>query len=149
MFSSVQFSCSVVSDSLWPHESQHTRPPCPSPTPEVYSNSYPSSRWCHPAISSSAVPFSSCHMCIHLQMGLSYIFKLERKLSIRMYSLISLKKYVCQGEGGINLSVYKRFKVCVYVHTYYNIINKKKAGKNVQQTCKRWISLENGIWGRI
>ena len=57
--------------------------------------------------------------------------------------------YVCQGEGGINLSVYKRFKVCVYVHTYYNIINKKKAGKNVQQTCKRWISLENGIWGRI
>ena len=45
---------------LWPHESQHTRPPCPSPTPGVYPNSYPSSRWCHPAISSSVVPFSSC-----------------------------------------------------------------------------------------
>ena len=56
----VQFSCSVVSDSLQPHELQHTRPPCPSPTPRVYSNSCPSSRWCHPAISSSAVPFSSC-----------------------------------------------------------------------------------------
>ena len=59
-FISVQFSHSVVSDSLWPHESQHTRPPCPSPMPGVYPNSCPSSRWCHPAISSSVVPFSSC-----------------------------------------------------------------------------------------
>ena len=57
---SVQFSCSVVSDSLQPHESQQARPPCPSPTPRVYSNSCPSSRWCHPAISSSVVPFSIC-----------------------------------------------------------------------------------------
>jgi len=57
---SVQFSCSVVSDSLWPHESQHARPPCPSPTPRVHLNSCPLSRWCHPAISSSVVPFSSC-----------------------------------------------------------------------------------------
>ena len=57
-FSSVQFSCSVVSDSLRPHELQHARPPCPSPTPGVYSNSCPSSRWCHPAISSSVIPFS-------------------------------------------------------------------------------------------
>ena len=60
MFSSVQFSRSVVSDSLRPHESQHARPPCPSPTPGVHSNSRPSSRWCHPAISSSVIPFSSC-----------------------------------------------------------------------------------------
>ena len=60
VFSSVQFSCSVVSDSLPPHESKHARPPCPSPTPTVYSNSCPSSRWCHPAISSSVIPFSSC-----------------------------------------------------------------------------------------
>ena len=59
-FSSVQFSRSVVSNSLWPHDSQHARPPCSSPTPRVYSNSCPSSRWCHPAISSSVVPFSSC-----------------------------------------------------------------------------------------
>ena len=57
---SVQFSHSVVSDSLWPHELQHARPPCLSPTPGVYSNSCPSSRWCHPAISSSVIPFSSC-----------------------------------------------------------------------------------------
>ena len=60
LFSSVQFSCSVVSDSLRPHESQHARPPCPSPSPGVRSYSHPSSWWCHPAISSSVVPFSSC-----------------------------------------------------------------------------------------
>ena len=59
-FSSVQFSCSVTSDSLQPHESQHARPPCPSPTPGVYPNSCPLSWWCHPAISSSVIPFSSC-----------------------------------------------------------------------------------------
>ena len=59
-FSSVQFSRSVVSDSLRPHESQHARPLCPSPTPRVYPNSCLLSRWCHPAISSSVVPFSSC-----------------------------------------------------------------------------------------
>ena len=55
-----QFSGSVVSDSLRPHEMQHARPPCPSPTPGVYPNSCPSSQWCHPAISSSVIPFSSC-----------------------------------------------------------------------------------------
>ena len=59
-FSSVQFSCSVVSNSLWPHELQHARPPCPSPTSRVHSDSRPSSQWCHPAISSSVIPFSSC-----------------------------------------------------------------------------------------
>ena len=59
-FSSVQFSCSVVSDSLRPHESQHARPPCPSPAPGVHSNSCPSSQCCHPAISSSVIAFSSC-----------------------------------------------------------------------------------------
>ena len=59
-FSSVQFSHSVMSDSLQPHESQHARPPCPSSNPGVHSNSCPSSRWCHPAISSSVIPFSSC-----------------------------------------------------------------------------------------
>ena len=59
---SVQFSHSVMSDSLRPHGLQHTRPPCPSPTPGAYSNSCPLSRWCHPTISSSVIPFSS-----HLQ----------------------------------------------------------------------------------
>ena len=59
-FSSIQFSRSVISNSLRPHESQHSRPPCPSQTPRVYSNSCLSSRWYHPAISSSAIHFSSC-----------------------------------------------------------------------------------------
>ena len=59
VYGSVQFSRSVVSDSLRPHELQHARPPCPSPTPGVHSDSRPSSPWCHPAISSSVVPFSS------------------------------------------------------------------------------------------
>ena len=57
---SVQFSCSVVSASLWPHEPQHAKPPCPSPTPGVHSNPCPLRWWCHPTISSSIVPFSSC-----------------------------------------------------------------------------------------
>ena len=60
--SSVQFSCSVMSDYSWPHGLQHTRPPCPSPTPRAYSNSCPSRQGCHPTVSSSVVPFSS-----HLQ----------------------------------------------------------------------------------
>ena len=58
--SSVQFSRSVVSNPLRPHESQHARPPCPSPIPRVHSDSRPLSQWCHPAISSSVIPFSSC-----------------------------------------------------------------------------------------
>ena len=58
--SSVQYSCSRVSDSLQPHELLHSRPPSPSPTPGVHPDSHPSSKWCHPAISSSVVPFSSC-----------------------------------------------------------------------------------------
>ena len=60
IFSSIQFSSSVVSNSLLPHESQHARPPCPSPSPRVHSDSRSSSLWCHPAISSWVVPFSSC-----------------------------------------------------------------------------------------
>ena len=57
---SIQFSCSVMSDSLRPHELHHTRPPCPSPTPRIYPNPCPLSRWCRPTISSSVIPFSSC-----------------------------------------------------------------------------------------
>ena len=56
----LQFTCWVMSDSLWPRGLQHTRPPCPSPTPRVYSNSCPLSQWCHPTISFSVIPFSSC-----------------------------------------------------------------------------------------
>ena len=74
-FNSVQFSHSV-SDSLQPHESQHARPPCPSPTPGVYPNSCPSCWWCHPAISSSVIPFSSCHQSLPVSgsLPLSQLF---------------------------------------------------------------------------
>ena len=60
IFSPVQFSCSVMSDSLWPHELQHARPPCPSPIHGAHSNSCPSSQWYHPTVLSSVIPFSSC-----------------------------------------------------------------------------------------
>ena len=61
IFSSVQFTCSVMSDTLWPREAQHIRPSYPSPTADVYPNPCSLSRWCHPTVSSSVVPFSSCH----------------------------------------------------------------------------------------
>ena len=75
-FQSVQFSRSVMSNSLQHHESQHTRLPCPSPIPGVHSNSCPSSRWCHPAISSSIVPFSSCPQSLPVSgsFPLSWLF---------------------------------------------------------------------------
>ena len=68
-----QISRSVVSDSLWPHESQHARPPCPSPTPRVHSDSRPSSQWCHPAISSSVVPFSSCPQSLQASESFQWV----------------------------------------------------------------------------
>ena len=77
-FSSVHFSRSVVSDSLWPHELQHARPPCPSPTPRVHPNPCSLCRWCHPTISSSVIPFSSC-----LQSFPASVFSNEPALCIR------------------------------------------------------------------
>ena len=95
---SVQFSHSVTSDSLRPHGLQHATPPCPSPTPGVYSNSCPLSRWCHPAISSSVVPFSS-----HLQsFPASGSFQMSKFLvsggqSIRVSALASVLPMNIQG----------------------------------------------------
>ena len=73
---SVQFSHSVMSYSLRPHELQHARPPCPSPTPRVHPNLCPSSQWCHPTISSSVVPFSSCPQSFPAS-GLSATYKIK------------------------------------------------------------------------
>ena len=75
---SVQFSRSVVSDSWQPHEPQHTRPPCPSPTPGVYPNLCPFGQWCHLTISSSAVPFSSCLRVFCRSNYISWNFKTEK-----------------------------------------------------------------------
>ena len=83
-----QIGRSVMSDSLRPHESQHTRPPCPSPTPRAHSDSCPSSQWCHPTISSSVVPFSSCLLLLlllplHMIMCNIRVFSNESVLHIR------------------------------------------------------------------
>ena len=77
-FCSVQFSHSVMSNTLWLHGLQHSRPPCPSPTPGVYPNSCPLSRWCHPTISSSVVPFSSCpQLHVHRENLLKFSLLIE------------------------------------------------------------------------
>ena len=94
-FSSVQFSRSVVSDSLWPHELQHARPPRPSPTPWVHSNSRPSSRWCHPAISSYFIPFSSCPQSLPASESfpMSQLFVWGGQSTGVSFSLIPSKKH--------------------------------------------------------
>ena len=86
-FSSVQFSCSVISDSLKPHESQHARPPCPSPTPGVHSDSRPSSPWCHPAISSPVVPFSSCPQSLQHQSLFQWVNSLHEVAKVLEFQL--------------------------------------------------------------
>ena len=83
LLSSLQFSRSVVSESLRPHGLQHSRPPCPSPTHRVYSNSCPSSQGCHPAISSSAIPFSS-----HI-----HSFPASRSFPVSQFFCIKWPKY--------------------------------------------------------
>ena len=91
-FSSVQFSRSVVSNFLWPHELQHARPPCLPPTPRVHPNPCPLSRWCHPSILSSAAPFSFCPQSLpasgSFQMSLRRVWRLFKKLKIEwLYDL--------------------------------------------------------------
>ena len=85
--SSVQFSHSVVSDSLSPHELQHARPPCPSPTPGVYPNSCPLSWWCHPTISSSVVPFSSCLQFFPASGSFKWVSSLHQVAKILEFQL--------------------------------------------------------------
>ena len=91
----LQFSCSVVPDSLQPHESQHTRPPCPSQTPGVHSNSCPSSQWCHPAISFSFDLFSSCpqssqHQGIFQRVNSLHEMAMEFQLQHQSFQWIKL-----------------------------------------------------------
>ena len=87
-----QISHSVVSDSLRPHESQHARPPCPSPTPGVHWDSRPSSHWCHPAISSSVVPFSSCPQSLpaseSFPMSQLFIVLLKYSLQVIIFTIL-------------------------------------------------------------
>ena len=89
---SVQFSCSVVSDYLWSHESQHARPPCLSPSPGIHSDSRPLSRWCHPAISSSADPFSSCPQSLPASgsFPMSQLFQWPKYWSLALASFLPI-----------------------------------------------------------
>ena len=99
---SVQFSCSVVSDFLRPHESQHTRPPCPSPTPGVHSDSRPSSQQRHPDISSSVVPFSSCPQ----SLSASKSFPMSQLLYImKYYSSIKKNEILPSAETSMDLEI--------------------------------------------
>ena len=86
-FSSVQFSLSVLSASLRPHELQHARPPGPSPTPGVYSNSCPSSQWCHPTISSTVIPFSSCPQSLQHQGLFQWVNSLHEVAKVLEFQL--------------------------------------------------------------
>ena len=84
---SIQFSCSVVSNSLRPHESQHARPPCPSPTPRAYSNSCPLSWWCHTTISSSAIPFSSHLQCFPASGSFKLVIYMHQMANVLEFQL--------------------------------------------------------------
>ena len=106
--SSVQFSRSVVSYSLRPHEPQYARPPCPSPTPGVHSNSRPLSRWCHPAISSSVIPLSSCPQSLPASESFpmsqcqSYLIKWFKKKGI---SVVGIAQALCSRQNWFWISV--------------------------------------------
>ena len=113
---SVQFSCSVVSHSLWPHGLQHARPPCTSPVPGVYSNSCPLSWLCHPTISSSVVPFSS-----HLQsFPASWSFQMSQIFPI----LFQFSYICCQSKHHASaLSALKPSSVCTWhVHRSFAFV---------------------------
>ena len=94
----VQSSRSVVSNSLWPREPQHTRPPCPSPTPRVHPNPCPSSQWCHPTISSSVVPFSSCPQSFpasgSFPMSQPYVYFLKIYFKIFIYLFLNISLFI-------------------------------------------------------
>ena len=115
-----QFSCSVVSNSLWPHEPQHTRPPCPSPTPRVDSNPCAFSRWCHPTISSSFVPFSSCPQSFPASgSSLFTIYKIQTSLvPWHTYSLKPCFVSLSQSHYPDLLFFLPTDMLYIYKHTY-------------------------------
>ena len=132
VFSSVQFSHSVVSSSLQPHELQHARPPCPSPTPRVHPNPCPSSRWCHPTISSSVVPFS----CIVL-----YWNKQNLLCSLTLFylgiMLCIAQEYIgwtCSSPGTLKAAIYISTKMQIddYRSFSVRIFREKNERKSLQ-----------------
>ena len=120
---SVQFSRSVMSDSLWPHDLQHARPPCPSPTPGVHPYSCPSSRWCHPAISSSVVPFSSCPQSLPASESfpMSQLFTWDGQ-SIRVSASASVLPKNTQGWSPLEWTDWISLKV-YSTHIFHQILD--------------------------
>ena len=116
-YETVQFSRSVMSDSLWPHGLQHARLPCPSLTPRVYSNSCPSLQWCHPTISSSVVPFSS-----HLQrFPASESFPMSQFFASSETTASRIPKFIIiLSTGIINIYIYD---TCIYKYMIMYVYN--------------------------
>jgi len=125
-FSSVQFSLSVMSDSLQPHGMQHAGPLCPSPTPRVYSNSCPLNQWCHPTLSSSVIPFSSCrHLFPALQISWIYLIP-------SVFGVVGLgEQYLV--EGVICLGFRWRSWTCWSLHSRWIHLSPEKL-----ETDRKW-----------
>ena len=104
----LQFSCSVVSDSLWPHGLQHARLPCPSPTPRACSNSCSLSRWCHPTILSSVVPFSSCLQSVIFEGITDTSLFSKRHKAIKRLQILSNIKMIKQKTSVVHTTNYSR-----------------------------------------
>ena len=123
---SVQFSCSVMSNSLRPHESQDARPPCLSPTPGVYPNPCTLSRWCHPAISSSVVPFSSCPQSFPAlgSFPMSQLFPWGGQ-SIGVSASTSVLPVNIQDWSPLGWTVWIFFYICLYIFCNFEIISRK------------------------
>ena len=146
--SSVQFSGSFVSNSLRPHELQHARPPCPSPFPGVHSNSRPASRWCHPAISSSVVPFSSCPQSLPASESfpMSQLFTSSGQ-SIRVLALASFLPKKSQGWSPLEwtgwISLYSKGLSRVFSNT---TVQKHQFFRAQLSSLKNHAFLHPGMW---
>ena len=129
-----------MSDSLRPHESQHARPPCPSPTPRVHSNSRPLSRWCHPAISSSVVPSSSCPQVppsISLFQWLNSSHEVAKVLEFQLYSSsVIIAKTQKQTKCPLTDKCIKKM-LFIYTMGYYSAVKENEI-MPFATTCMNW-----------
>ena len=138
IISSVQFSRSVISDSLRPHEPQNTRPPCPSPTPGVYPNSCPLSRWCHLTISSSVIPFSSCLKSFQYQglfKWVSSLYQVPKILEFQLQHQSSSHFWV----PGLSRTPW--WLLCLHCFTYSQNFSKMLSGFYRQGKLSQWCKL--------
>ena len=137
VISSVQLSCSVVSNPLWPRGLQHARPPCPSPTPGVYPNPCPLSQWCHPTISSSVVPFSSCLQSFpasgSFQMIDYMVIKSTEIINLKNSLLACLKNFLSNFMIYLPCSLKKKTVIFPILNYHYLLFIKWLRDQNVQE----------------